>query len=99
MTRAELALLSQAHAVAMTAMVAPETREVPLTAARVLHRELRDHHLAEALRDAAHGILAAWPYRRKRGEGALTWARAHMDLSAAVARDAFRAALARMEAA
>lgn len=53
----------------------------------------------EALRDAAEGILAAWPYRRKRGEGALTWAHAHMDLSAAVSRDAFRAALARMEAA
>jgi hypothetical protein len=47
MNRAELAILSQAHAVAMTAMVAPETREIPLTAARVLHRELRDHRLAE----------------------------------------------------
>jgi hypothetical protein len=53
----------------------------------------------EALRDAAEGILAAWPLRRRRGEGALAWARANMDLSAAVARDAFRAALARMEAA
>lgn len=59
MTRAELALLSQAHAVAMTAMVAPETRAVPLTAARVLHRELRDHRLAEACaRFTAHLVSA-----------------------------------------
>jgi len=36
MTRAELAVLSQAHAVAMTAMVAPETRAVPMAAAFAL---------------------------------------------------------------
>lgn len=59
MTRAELALLSQAHAVAMTAMVAPETRTIPLTAARVLHHQLRDHRLAEACaRFTAHLISA-----------------------------------------
>jgi hypothetical protein len=64
MTRAELALLSQAHAVAMTAMVAPETRVIPLTAARVLHRELRDHGIADACARfsaqlaMAHGDLA-----------------------------------------
>lgn len=63
MTRAELALLSQAHAVALTAMVAPETGEVPFTAARVLHRELRDNPLAEdcarftAILATAHGDL------------------------------------------
>ena len=51
----------------------------------------------EALRDAAEGILAAWPHRRKRGEGALIWLRAHLDLSAAVARDAIRAARSKME--
>lgn len=51
----------------------------------------------EALRDAAQGILAAWPYRRKRGEGARVWVVAHMDLSAAVARDAVRAAVAKVE--
>jgi hypothetical protein len=32
MTRSELNLLSQAHAVALTAMVAPETRAVPMAA-------------------------------------------------------------------
>ena len=37
MTRSELALLSQAHAVAMTAMVAPESRVVPVKEARELH--------------------------------------------------------------
>lgn len=37
MTRAELALLSQAHAVAMTAMVAPESRVSPVAAAFALH--------------------------------------------------------------
>lgn len=42
MTRAELALLSQAHAVAMTAMIAPETGGVPLPAARALHRSFAD---------------------------------------------------------
>lgn len=52
----------------------------------------------DALRDAADGILAAWPYRRKRGEGALTWCHAHLDLSKAVARDAIRVARAKMEA-
>lgn len=36
MTRSELALLSQAHAVALTAMVAPETRAVPVAAAFAL---------------------------------------------------------------
>lgn len=51
----------------------------------------------EALRDAAEGILAAWPYRRKRGEGAVTWVHAHLDLSRAVERDALRAALAKLE--
>jgi hypothetical protein len=40
MTRAELASLSQAHAVALTAMVAPETKAVPLPAARALHRQM-----------------------------------------------------------
>lgn len=40
MTRAELARLSQAHAVALTAMVAPETGAVPLPAARALHRRV-----------------------------------------------------------
>ena len=47
MTRADLALLSQAHAVAMTAMVAPETRAIPVQAARVLHRAAADGPLAE----------------------------------------------------
>lgn len=50
-----------------------------------------------ALRDAATGILAAWPHRRKRGEGAVTWVRAHLDLSAAVARDAIQGARAKVE--
>lgn len=36
MTRSELAFLSQAHAVAMSAMVAPETRAVPMAAAFAL---------------------------------------------------------------
>lgn len=43
MTRTELALLSQAHAVALTAMVAPETRAVPMAAAYAL----RDATVAE----------------------------------------------------
>lgn len=53
----------------------------------------------EALRDAAEGILAAWPYRRKRGDGAVMWVQAHLDLSQAVARDAIRAAKLKVEAA
>jgi hypothetical protein len=52
----------------------------------------------EALRDAAVGILAAAPHRRKRGEGAVAWVRAHLDLSTAVARDAIRTARAKIEA-
>jgi hypothetical protein len=36
MTRAELQFLSQAHAVALSAMVAPETRAVPMAAAVAL---------------------------------------------------------------
>lgn len=48
------------------------------------------------LRDAAQGILDAAPHRRKRGEGAVAWVRAHLDLSAAVARDAIRSARARV---
>jgi hypothetical protein len=36
MTRSELAFLSQAHAVALTAMVAPETKAVPMAAAYAL---------------------------------------------------------------
>lgn len=52
----------------------------------------------DALRDAADSILVAWPHRRKRGEGALIWLRAHLDLSSAVARDAIRSARAKMEA-
>lgn len=51
----------------------------------------------QALRPAAEGIVAAWPHRRKRGEGALTWVHAHLDLSEAVARDAMRQALAKVE--
>lgn len=42
MTRFDLSLLSQAHAVAMTAMVAPETKAVPLPAARELHRRVAE---------------------------------------------------------
>ena len=37
MTRSELALLSHAHAVALTAMVAPESRIAPVAAAFALH--------------------------------------------------------------
>lgn len=37
MTRSELRLLSEAHAVALTAMVAQETRDVPMAAAFALH--------------------------------------------------------------
>jgi hypothetical protein len=40
MTRFDLSLLSQAHAVALTAMVAPETRAIPIPAARELHRRV-----------------------------------------------------------
>lgn len=46
MTRSELALLSQAHAVALTAMVAPETRVIPLPAARALHRSFAETSFA-----------------------------------------------------
>lgn len=52
----------------------------------------------EALRDAAMGILAAAPHRRKRGEGALAWVHARLDLDRALARDAIRMARSRMEA-
>ena len=52
----------------------------------------------EALRDAAEGILSAAPHRRKRGEGALAWVRASLDLSRAIARDAIHIARTRMEA-
>lgn len=46
MTRAELQFLSQAHAVALLAMVAPETRAVPLAAAFAL-REAAAQDLPE----------------------------------------------------
>jgi hypothetical protein len=46
---------------------------------------------------AAEEIVAAWPHRRKRGAGAVQWCTAHLDLSEAVARDAMRQALARLE--
>jgi hypothetical protein len=52
----------------------------------------------EALRDAAEGIVAAAPHRRKRGEGALIWARACLDLDRAMARDAIRVARAMVAA-
>lgn len=39
MTRSELAFLSQAHAVAMSAMVAPETGVVPVGAAAALETQ------------------------------------------------------------
>ena len=46
MTRAERARLSQPHAVALTAMAAPETGVVPLPAARALHRAFAGSDLA-----------------------------------------------------
>lgn len=51
----------------------------------------------EALRDAAVGIVAAAPHRRKRGEGALTWVHACLDLDRALARDAIRIVRCTME--
>ncbi len=50
----------------------------------------------EALRGPAEDILSAWPYRRKRGDGAVQWVHAHMHLSAAIARDAIRTAKAKV---
>jgi hypothetical protein len=47
-TRLQLSLLSQAHAVAMTAMVAPETKAIPIQAARALHRLLAGDPMEEA---------------------------------------------------
>ena len=64
MTRSDLALLSQGHAVALSAMVAPETRAVPLPAARALHRQAAGTVFAEdcarftAQLVMAHGDLA-----------------------------------------
>lgn len=64
MNRQTLAHLSQAHAVALTAMVAPETRAVPLQAARALHRLMADGPMAgecarfSAQLAMAHGDLA-----------------------------------------
>jgi len=49
-----------------------------------------------ALREAAEGIIAAAPHRRKVGEGALVWVSACLDLDRAVGRDAIRAARDRM---
>ena len=51
----------------------------------------------QALLPAAEEIVAAWPHRRKRGEGAVIWCTAHLDLSEAVARDAMRQALAKVD--
>jgi hypothetical protein len=42
MTRSELQILSQAHAVALTAMVAQETRAVPMAAAFALRQACSD---------------------------------------------------------
>lgn len=65
MTRNELQILSQAHAVAMTAMVAQETRAVPMAAAFALCQAAREdmpqlwraaHLFTNALRDS-HGRL------------------------------------------
>lgn len=65
MTRSELAFLSQAHAVALTAMVAPETRDVPMAAAYALREaaalDMPDFvpsctRFVEHLR-ASHGVL------------------------------------------
>jgi hypothetical protein len=66
MTRADLALLSDAHAVALTAIVAPVTRVIPLEAARELHRRADARGLPFAAACArftaqlhmAHGDLA-----------------------------------------
>lgn len=52
----------------------------------------------EGLRDAALGIVAAAPHRRKRGEGALAWVHACLDLDRALARDAIRIVRNTMEA-
>lgn len=52
----------------------------------------------ESLRDAALGIVAAAPHRRKRGEAALIWTRACLDLDRAIGRDAIRVARSLMEA-
>jgi hypothetical protein len=51
----------------------------------------------EALRDAAVGIVAAAPHRRKRGDGALNWVNACLDLDRALARDAIRVVRFTME--
>lgn len=66
MTRADLALLSQANAVALAAIVAPETKAIPLPAARELHRRADARALPFAAACArftaqlhmAHGDLA-----------------------------------------
>ncbi len=42
MTRFDLSVLSQAHSVALTAMVAPETKAIPIAAARELHRRVEE---------------------------------------------------------
>ncbi len=66
MTRFDLSILSQAHAVAMTAMIAPETSAIPFKAARELHRQADEKRLDFAQDCArftaqlamAHGDLA-----------------------------------------
>jgi hypothetical protein len=70
MTRAELARLSQAHAVAMTAMVAPETGVVPLPAARALHRAFADTTFApDCARFTAQLVTAHGDLRRVAAAG------------------------------
>lgn len=46
----------------------------------------------EGLRDAALGIVATAPHRRKPGKGATDWCVANIDLSRALSRDAIRIA-------
>lgn len=72
-------------------------REVALhLIARALPMASRSTRI-EALRPAAECILLACRLRRKPGEGARAWCRAHLDLSTAIARDALRQALALVE--
>lgn len=49
------------------------------------------------LTPAASEILAAAPHRRKRGEAALRWVHANIDLRRALARDAIRIARSKVE--
>lgn len=94
---ADRALIASLICVATSRIDDPD-RELALhVVAQVLPMTSKSSRI-EALREAAVGIVAAAPHRRKRGDGAINWVHACLDLDRALARDAIRVVRSTMEA-